>query len=304
MSTSIHRVVLSFLGLSGLVLAGCPIYGDTYYSEPQQSGCVRPDDCATGSTCATDGHCYTSTCADVGCPTGYSCALTGGAVQCTKDIAKPDAGPGGCTSDPQCASVATGAKCLNGTCVAPTEQCSDATQCNGNAACVDGVCTPKCVDNTNCPTGYSCDTAKGICSGNPNPCGSGGTACAGTNVCVDAHCVAPCDADNKCGTNLICVQGGCVPDEKPSFVCNTEGVQDACAKGSVCLHHNCYIGCSTDADGSTSCANADRFNLCKNVSTSTGSVNVCGSSTNLGSECDPTQSKNCASGVCIDGFCR
>jgi len=32
---------------------------------------------------------------------------------------------------------------------------------------------------------------------------------------------------------------------------------------------------------------------------------VCGSATNLGSDCDPTIGKNCpGTGVCIDGYCH
>jgi hypothetical protein len=47
------------------------------------------------------------------------------------------------------------------------------------------------------------------------------------------------------------------------------------------------------------------FPLCKPVTTSSGTYDVCGSSTNLGNQCDPTQGMNCSgSEVCIDGYCR
>ena len=102
---------------------------------------------------------------------------------------------------------------------------------------------------------------------------------------------------------IICVGGGCVPSERPQFVCATEGVKDSCAVGSLCLHHSCYISCDTAVPDS--CKNADKFNVCKSVTTSSGPHSVCGSDSNLGTECDPTQAKNCASPlVCIDGFCR
>jgi hypothetical protein len=92
-----------------------------------------------------------------------------------------------------------------------------------------------------------------------------------------------------------------VPDQKPSFLCGQEGVQDVCSAGSICLHHSCYIACTPDPD---SCAvNPPDLNQCKSVTTSTGSYDVCGSSSNLGDECDPTLA--CPGGkVCIDGFCR
>jgi hypothetical protein len=73
------------------------------------------------------------------------------------------------------------------------------------------------------------------------------------------------------------------------------------------LHHNCYIACSiADAgDAGVGCQTADNFNICKPVQTSSGTYDVCGSNTNLGNQCDPTQGKNCNSpAICIDGYCR
>jgi hypothetical protein len=93
-----------------------------------------------------------------------------------------------------------------------------------------------------------------------------------------------------------------MPDQLPHFTCNQEGVQDVCASGSICLRHNCYISC---AGNPNACQTADQFNLCKSVTTDTGTYQVCGSSTNLGSDCDPTVGKNCPnSGICIDGYCH
>lgn len=111
-------------------------------------------------------------------------------------------------------------------------------------------------------------------------------------------------ATTACAAGLLCIDGGCVPDEKPVFVCATDGVKDACQQGSICLRHSCYIGCDADA-GADACKSADNFNVCKEVTTSSGAHSVCGSSTNLGTDCDPTLGKNCASPlICIDGYCR
>lgn len=335
--------VVSFLG-AGSLLGGCPIYDDNdpYYSTPASRGsctgsscacdssfdcpngyscqagscvstspsCTSPSQCASGSVCGTDQRCHPGTCQTYGCPSGYACTLSGGSVSCVRSGATDagaDAAPAPeCSADSTCSNkLGSGAKCLNGSCVAPKDQCSDATQCPGTAQCVDGACTPQCDATHPCPTGFSCD-AKGVCAGNPTPCSSG-TSCSGGNVCVSGHCVAPCSA-GSCTGGLVCVGGGCVPNQKPQFVCQTEGVRDACAAGSLCLRHSCYIGCGggdAGADAGASCLGADKFNVCKSVQTASGTYSVCGSTSNLGTECDPAQNKACTGGkVCIDGFCR
>lgn len=339
--------VTAFVGV-GAVLAGCPIYPDdgtsstsgggcygsgcgpttttcdTGYDCPNGYSCVNrqcvsntptcsaPKDCTTGSTCGSDGHCHPGNCETWGCVSGSTCTLAGGVPQCVSNggpapgVDGGDAGPPAeCNTDSTCATkLGAGAKCLNGSCVAPTDQCNDATQCPGTEQCVDGVCTPGCDTTHPCPTGYACD-ARGVCTGNPNPCTTS-AQCTGGNVCVEGHCASPCGSG--CGTGLVCTSGGCIPDQKPVFVCSQEGVQDACAKGSICLHHSCYIACSSadgGADAGNQCKSADKFNVCKSVPTSSGTYSVCGSTSNLGTECDPTLNKSCAAGkVCIDGYCR
>ncbi len=271
---------------------------------PNPASCTQPGDCASGQNCGTDDKCHTGDCSSSGCPSGYQCKLAGGTLQCVGGSRDGGAFTG-CTSDSACSSLGAGAKCLNGACVAPADQCSDATQCPNSEQCVQGVCTPSCSAANPCPTGYACDASKGVCSVNPMPCGAGGTSCSSTTTCVDQHCVTPCGAGNTCSTGLICVDGGCIPDQKPQFICNADGPGVDCAPGSLCLHHSCYIGCSADG-GASACRNADKFNVCKSVTTSSGSYQVCGSSSNLGTECDPTQGHNCAnpSLICVDGFCR
>lgn len=299
-------------GLTAVALFGCPIYGDDGYTRPS-SACSLPTDCPSGSVCGSDGNCRTGDCIQNGCVNGYICKLVNGNAQCVSngggdgggsDGGVTDSGPGTeCMTDQTCvSSKGAGAKCLNGTCVAQADQCSDSTQCSNGYLCVQGVCTPGCSAQKPCPTGYSCDLQKGVCTGNPSPCQTS-QQCNGGNVCVEGHCVNPC-SNGTCGAGLVCVGGGCIPDQKPQFVCATEGQQDACKMGSLCLHHNCYIACDTDA--AMSCKNADQFNMCKSVTTQSGTYSVCGSSSNLGSECDPTQGKNCVNGgtICIDGYCR
>jgi hypothetical protein len=304
--------ILSFVvgALGVALLGGCPIYsggGGGGTCDQNTCGCSAPSDCPNGSTCDSAGLCEVGDCTQTGCVSGYTCTIQNGSATC---VAKTDGGGtdggkpySGCFADTDCSGTGAGSKCLNSVCTAPANQCADATQCGANEQCVQGVCTPSCSGTTACPTGYTCDLTNGVCTGNSNPCTLGGSQCTSGTVCVQGHCDTACGPNNTCSNGLVCINGGCMPDQKPNFVCNTEGVQDACATGSICLRHNCYIACSPNAPNA--CATADQFNICKTVTTTTGSYNVCGSASNLGSDCDPTIGKNCpGTGVCIDGYCR
>jgi hypothetical protein len=289
----------------GKCVSGQSVYdGGASDSAP---ACSTPSGCPSGYTCGVDGTCHWGDCAATGCPSGYQCKLSGGVLQCVGGAA-PDAGGigtdggtfTGCHNDLECPTPA-GSKCLNGACVAPQDQCFDPLQCPYDEQCVAGVCTPSCA--TGCPAGFSCDSKTNVCSGNPTPCGAtaDGGACAGGGVCVEDHCVAPCSAGDTCPTGQVCIAGGCIPDQKPRFACTTEGTQDACRADSICIHHACYLACDADA-GPDACKKADAFNVCKSVTTASGTYSVCGSASS-GTGCDPT--KPCpGTGVCIDGVCR
>lgn len=271
--------------------------GDGTTSPSGGGTCSKPSDCPSGTTCGANNRCQAGDCGTTGCPSNYVCTLASGSSG--KPVCVPTR-DSACTTDADC-TTPTGSKCLSGACVAPADQCADATQCAGNSQCVDGSCTPSCSANKPCPTGYSCDAAKGVCTGNSSAC-TDSSQCTGGTVCAQQHCVTPC-TNGACSAGLVCVDGGCVADEKPRFVCSDDGVQDACQAGSICLRHSCYIAC--DSTAPDACKSADTFNVCKTVTTSSGSHSVCGSSTNLGTECDPTQAKACTSPlICIDGFCR
>jgi hypothetical protein len=314
--------------------AGCFDCSTPYYSEwdcspvgsPSRS-CTYDTECASNELCSR-GYCTAAIdCSARGCPTGYVCTLRSGRAVCdliTGDPAAPDSGkpldassdtgprdgaadgaPSGCRLDSECAATGSGARCLNGTCTPAADLCADATQCVGsNSLCVDGVCATSCDGNRPCPRGYACNTSTKACTGIATSCTK--TAdCSGTDVCAEGRCVESCAADaSTCDAGSTCIAGACVVDEKPRFQCTTEGSSQGCQQGSICLHRSCYVTCQADA-GDADCRNVDRFNTCKAVTTGTGTYNVCGSSSNLGSECDPTAGKNCAApAVCIDGFCR
>jgi hypothetical protein len=273
----------------------CRPTGTTPPPPPPGQSCAKPSDCPPGSNCGADNRCHEADCATTGCPATFVCKLTDGTPQCVS------VGTSTCQNHEDCPTP-EGSKCLSGSCVAPADQCADGTQCAGDAQCVDGACTPACNAAKPCPTGYACDTAKGVCTVNPGPCTSS-SQCAGDTVCVQEHCVERCGAGDTCPVGLVCVDGGCTPDQKPVFTCDGDGVGNDCQEGSICLRRSCYIGC--DDSDPNACATADQFNVCKPVTTSTGTYSVCGSSSNLGTECDPTQSQHCASPlICIDGYCR
>jgi hypothetical protein len=307
-----------------LVLAGCPIYSDDSYRTPASSSssgssgyspiCSSPQDCAYG-TCSSSGTCSPQSCSAVGCVAPYRCVVESGVASCREGSVQTDAGKpdaplfSGCRADSECTAKGAGAKCLSGECTAREDQCSDATQCRTGQQCVDGACTQSCSASIACPNGFSCDTAKGVCTGNSAPCAST-ASCASGNTCVEGRCVSKCGASPQaqCAAGLVCIDGGCTVDERPVFSCTTDGqlgtgAPGTCAVASICLRKSCYIAC--DPASADACKTADQFNQCKQVTTASGPHDVCGSTSNLGGECDIAASKLCAgSQVCIDGFCR
>jgi hypothetical protein len=308
-----------WLGFSMLFLAGCPIYSDDSYpvaTRPSTaSGCQASSQCGSGQICDASGTCRTGACDVYGCVSPYLCVVENGSAVCktgtppNRDAGAPDAKPfTGCRSDQECVtSKGAGAKCLSGECAALEDQCSDATQCRSGEQCVEGTCTRSCSATVPCPTGYGCDTAKGVCTETPKPCTTA-SQCPG-QACVEGRCVAGCAAQApQCSGGLVCVDNGCVVDERPTFSCTKDGeVGDGtagkCANGSLCLRKSCYISC--DPAVADSCKNADKFNQCKSVTTTSGDHNVCGSTSNLGSECDLSAGKPCTGTlICIDGYCR
>jgi hypothetical protein len=105
----------------------------------------------------------------------------------------------------------------------------------------------------------------------------------------------------------VCVDGGCMPDQKPIFSCDKTGevgtgAPGKCAVGSVCIKRSCYIAC--DPANADSCKSADKFNICKAVDGGGAMVNVCGSDTTLGTECGAGQACASPDAICVDGYCK
>jgi hypothetical protein len=294
--------------------------------------------CDSYGTCVWVGYDASTDCSTTGCPGGMVCAVANGVAQCislggggddasplptvdaqadgapmtTTDAQAKDGAPGdggtdaaptvvSCNADSTCGG--NGAKCIDGLCTPQGGLCSDTSQCvAAGAACVDGVCIPRCSQSApQCPDGYTCDFNRNVCD-NPSGCTAG--SCAGGSVCVDQHCVVPCassDAGPQCPSGLLCVNGGCIPDQAATFQCQNDGksgqLATSCDSNQICLHHSCYDGCGGDAG---TCA----AGVCRVVNVTAGTYEVCGTVSTLGSQCDPaTPGKACATGVCIDGYC-
>ena len=312
---------------------------DGYVCDPGSLTCVAGSgngyDGGTGTDSSAD-------CSVTGCPTGQVCKLSNGVAQCVtlgggddsstgseagadgssggdggvtgdsssgSDASEAGAVTGPCNSDATCGG--NGEKCIDGQCTTQIDLCSDGSQCVATgSACVNGVCEARCSSTSPCPTGYQCDLTRGVCNVNPGACtGSGASSCQGGTTCVDGYCVPPCtvtDAGSFCPAGQACVNGGCIPDQAATFACTNDGqsgqLATTCGDGYICLHHDCYPACS--ADGGSSCSGTSGTSVCKNVTIETGTYSVCGTSTTLGSDCDPSQGNYCSGGkVCVDGYC-
>jgi hypothetical protein len=255
--------------------------------------CGNPSDCAAGQTCAPDGTCRDGDCNLNGCIFGYACDAVNGACAAND--------PAACFLDTDCSSIGQSHACVNGSCRAPEDQCFDQAQCRVGDKCAEGRCIRGCIDTNDCSEAYACDLEIDICSLPARACAITNDCGSASEVCVEGACVARAGADGSCQEGRVWVRNGCVPDQAPIVACEVDGQQDACTAGSVCLHHACYISCDTPNEAA--CGGLNPFNECKPFTTPSGAHQVCGSSQNLGGECDPNT--DCSPGrKCIDGFCR
>ncbi len=255
--------------------------------------CGNPADCAMGSTCAPNGQCAAGDCNADGCIFGYTCNTTTGACDAAKDA---------CGGDADCAASGANFECIDGKCTAPANQCFDQNQCT-DKKCAGGKCETGCAMDGDCPSSYTCNTTTGVCTDPAqvcmitNDCGTDGS-----EVCVDGACVPRAGGDGTCPAGTAWVENGCIPTQAATFTCTTDGTQDTCAAGSICVHHSCYISCE---GGFTVCQSLPVFDQCQTISSSSGAYAVCGSPDSLGNDCDPTEGLECMGAqVCVDGVCK
>ncbi len=252
--------------------------------------CGNPSDCSDGETCGPLGLCEAGDCTAVGCIYGYACNDNGSGMACIAE------NPAACSADADCAAN-PGFSCVNGSCTDPDLQCLDRVQCGAGQRCADGRCATECIDDSVCAAGFGC-SPQGFCTTPLVPCTITKDCDSASLVCVTGACVER-SVDGSCPAGFAWMQNGCVPDQSAQIQCAVEGTQDACAVGSVCLHHGCYSSCAPQNAGL--CADP-AFALCKTMSTQFGTVDVCGAADNLGGKCAP--GSLCVAGeMCIDGLC-
>ncbi|MGM0577009.1 MAG: lamin tail domain-containing protein [Myxococcota bacterium] len=166
-----------------------------------------------------------------------------------------------------------------GTCVDPDDEFCDGLKCEGTGT----DCLAVCTEDSDCLTGYFCDTGTGECL----PKSARGETCAADNeclsnfctddVCCESACAGPCRQCNLGGQEGTCVDHDALTDPEGGcdlYWCDGTG--------------NCKFSCDTDTD-------------CKPGNWCDGST--CKPKEDLGGSC--TADNQCTSGICNlqDGVC-
>ncbi|MBK06591.1 MAG: hypothetical protein CL920_39950 [Deltaproteobacteria bacterium] len=215
--------------------------------------CCDRDQCPIGKAClnadGSNGSCDVRTpckhnceCSQgLACEKGY-CTKTSKIVYCCEQS--------GCPAGEQCESIRGGTK----TCGSEGSPCVSACGCVAGLACVNGQCTKSsttvyCCDNTNCPEGQVCETAKGergVC-GKIKKCNSAcdcptGQACSNGRCVVSPVPVYCCDKPNSCPSGQAC---DTADGRRQTCPTQTECTQHCdCAQGQFCNKGACVVGTS------------------------------------------------------------
>jgi hypothetical protein len=256
--------------------------------------CGNPSDCTSTETCSTDGTCHRGNCSMNACINQYQCSIEASGPACVRGDSK------GCGADRHCLSTE---RCIDGTCTSVTELCTDRAQCGTGKRCADGRCVTACTADGQCPAGFLCRTALGVCGAKAKPCLQTSDCGSKDQVCVDGACVPRCAASGACGGGSgVCVDNGCVPTTNVAPECDRQGTSTGCPAGGICLHHHCYMTCGADAG---TCNAQSSAPVCKTVTVAGASYSVCGASDTLGPDCDLSAGRPCTDGKsCIDGYCK
>ena len=245
--------------------------------------CGAPNDCAPTETCAADGMCHDGDCTVHSCINQFQCAATPQGLACVHGAS------GACSVDTQCRTTE---RCIDGACSPLADLCVDRTQCASGELCVAGRCVTSCSSDPECAPGFACRLALGVCDAPLRACAITSDCADPNSVCVAGACVPRCHALGACGQGTgVCVDNGCVPSVKAERQCDTD---TSCGEGRVCVRHHCYVSCESPSDAA--CANLPASPICKAITVGGASRRICGTTQNLGSECDPTEGKGCPAG--------
>ena len=232
--------------------AGCPLGStcqpngaDTFYCMPNLKACTSSSQCpgsmpCVGGFCSPFGQCASES----DCPPGSACVngLCDGAA---------------CSSNSDCSGKGLeSATCLNETVIPATPApSSSATPAPAPTPTTAAVCVPLTCDlpGVSCPTGFSCSTASGpgTCQPQPscsltNPCPSSRQSCdiASGKCVITPYCGLDggCPAGYVCGENDVCLPG--------APACAYSSTNDSyCPDGSACPSSGlCPGACASDAD--------------------------------------------------------
>ena len=243
---------------------------------PKGNGCIVSYTCNTlTGTCDPNYQkdftaCNGGACISGVCCTGCYFAARGGGYTCDPGTSATRCGTGAdkcttCNDSNSCTTdVCTAGKCDSQP-VADKTACSDGVLCNGDEACVSGVCTT--------PPSFSCD--------DKNPCTA--DACDETSGCTSSPLSGiSCSDGNKCNGDEQCSAGVC--GSGTSLNCDDKNpcTADSCDPAGGCMHDPVKDG--------TQC---DDANVCNGIAQCSGGA------------CKvPTVGLNCDDGeVCTDDTC-
>ncbi len=264
-------LALAASGLFGLSIFSCATSGET---------CELNSDCLQG-------YCFEGTCtqdcidAAKDCPKGYLCSSIGrcefagsggsgaqGGAGSGGDGAGAGAGAGGPSTgggSPSATSSGSGMSTSSGM----TGSDADLTLCSSDASCESGMCRPVtpggvmrctrgCTANSQCPTGFRCETpaTETFCAQSDV-----GRSCTGVGQCNFA-CLTPVNyCTSECQTGADCPNGyGCMPVGSPSTNVCVRAEADCAADTSQCVApsacdssanlvvSSCTLACNSAAD--------------------------------------------------------
>jgi len=210
--------------------------GDTCVPDVDPPTTCRADaDCDANERCNADGECEDAPSCDGDCDPGFACDYRGVCV--AED-------PGACTEHTDCTGNDL---CVQDRCRSADDVCQFNYECGPGRACLNGGCTPICVDADDCGSGSSCES--GFCRPDYTEC-TGTSDCGAGEHCVGGRCLDDCRTSGLCASDLdLCDEDEfCRPDWERQPFCTPETVDTDCAPGSVCVEGACRTPCDTGTD--------------------------------------------------------